>query len=287
MKKNLTIVISIIISLLAAKTNQSNAQSFYFGLIGGYGLSAASQNIATETSYVNSTLVYSYDDKMVKGSFGEGINTGIVVGDMINSKIGIELSINYLIGKKFAGSEDDHRTYSKKYQSAVTMLRLTPGLKLTTGSEKTNAYARAGMILGLGGKKKYLEDYDYKTNGVVTQKIYHEVNLTGGLSIGFMGALGVEVPLGGSCKFFTELNFISQSWAPTNGKTTTFTVDGIDKLSTLNTREKETNYVSSYSYSSSQYDPNQPSKYLKTYLPMSSIGLNFGLHLMLGKKKSN
>ena len=205
----------------------------------------------------------------------------------INSKIGIELSINYLIGKKFAGSEDDHRTYSKKYQSAVTMLRLTPGLKLTTGSEKTNAYARAGMILGLGGKKKYLEDYDYKTNGVVTQKIYHEVNLTGGLSIGFMGALGVEVPLGGSCKFFTELNFISQSWAPTNGKTTTFTVDGIDKLSTLNTREKETNYVSSYSYSSSQYDPNQPSKYLKTYLPMSSIGLNFGLHLMLGKKKSN
>ena len=155
---------------------------------------------------------------------------------------------------------------------------------LTTGSEKTNGYARAGLILGMSGKKKYLEDYDHEIYGSVTQKTFREVNLTGGLSIGFMGAIGIEVPLGGSCKFFTELNFISQSWAPTKGKITKFTVDGIDKLSTLNTRQKETDYVSSYSYSSGQYDPNQPSKSLKTYLPMSSIGLNVGLHLMLGKK---
>ena len=83
---------------------------------------------------------------------------------------------------------------------------------------------------------------------------------------------------------YTEFGFIAQSWSPKKAELTKLTVNGVDKLPTLTASEKEVEFVDSYSYSNAgPGNPSTPSKSLKMYVPLSSVGLNVGLHFRFGK----
>lgn len=294
MKTNRIILTIAFIALFVLKTNYSDAQGFYLRLGGGYSLPSGSQNIGVDqvstTTSTSTSSTTTRDYKLVKGSLGRGSNAGITLGQMFTTKIGAELSINYLLGGKYKTSykstSSSNNVSNYDFEISAKTLRITPGVKLSTGSDKSNAYARAGIVIGLAGKLKTLET-DINLNAPGTEITEREFK--GGAGIGFMGALGGEFLLGRTCSIFTELCFISQSWAPTKSKITKYTVNGVDRLGTLTTLQKEEEYSNSYTYTSSNNfpDQNQPSKGLKTYLPMSSIGLNVGLHLMFGIKKES
>ena len=274
MKTIQTIIIFTGVTLLTLKTNYINAQGGYISIGAGYALSAASQSYGEKSSGSNS------DIKLVKGTLGKGINVGATFGTMINANVGIELSAGYLVGGKLKSSYSFQSGVNYDDEISLRMLRLIPALKLTTGADKTKAYARGGVVVGLLGNG-ITKSNDKDQSGTEIR----EEKFTGGVSIGFMGAMGAEFAMSAKSAFFTELCFIAQSWAPSKSKITKYTEDGDDLLSTLTVHEQQTEYSNHISSSSSSVSTaNEPAKALKVYLPMSSVGINVGVRFMLGGK---
>ena len=274
MKTNQIIIIIACITMLTLKADYSTAQGAYINIGGGYAVSAASQSFGEKSSGTNS------DIKLVKGTLGKGINAGVTFGTMLNSNIGIELSADYLLGGKLKSSYSSQPGLKYDNEISTRMLRLIPALKLTTASDKTKAYARGGVVIGILGNGITKSDNRDQSGTEVREEEFN-----GGFSIGFMGAMGAEFPIGAKSSFFTEVCFIAQSWAPAKSKVTKYTEDGKDLLSTLSIHEQQTEYFNHTSASSSSVSTaNEPAKALKNYLPMSSVGINVGVHFAIGKK---
>jgi len=251
-------------TLLALKTSNSFAGDGYISIGGGYGIATASQSL--DVSGTSSSA------ELVKGTFGKGFQAGLVFGTMIRPNIGLELGASYLLG---ATIKSDYRTsssYTDISQMSVKMLRLFPSIKIMSGSGRTQLYLKAGMAVGLAGKISASSSYG---DFVLDER---EEEYTGGIAIGFTGAVGADIPMSANSYFFAELNFIAQSWAPSKGEITAYRVNGVDALSTIPVSERETEYVSSLSNS------NSTSQRLKFYVPMSSVGINVGFRFSLSKK---
>ena len=269
-----TNIILLSVAILIA-SNDLCAQGGYISFKGGYGISTASQSLGISG---NSDSL-----ERVKGSLGEGLQAGLVIGTMLNSTVGLELGATWLNGSTFQSTYSSSSSYVKNSSEfSANMLRLFPAIRIASANEGTKLYATVGAAIGLGGKRQILESstHPYYPSTEYTQEY------SGGISVGFTGSLGAEFKTGARSFFFTEATIISQSWAPSKAEITSYSVNGQDKLSTLTTSVRETEFVSETSESgfSSSSDPNQPSKQLKSYFPMSSIGINVGFRFMLTKK---
>ncbi len=98
--------------------------------------------------------------------------------------------------------------------------------------------------------------------------------------MGLNAAAGVSFAASDALSFYGELNFVNMNYAPTESEIVKKTVDGDDKLSEMDTREIETEYVDSYTTDPSDPpDEDQPSKSLKQAYPFGSFGLDVGVKL--------
>ena len=71
---------------------------------------------------------------------------------------------------------------------------------------------------------------------------------------------------------------VNLSYAPTKGEVITYSIDGTDRLTTLTTSERLTDYLKSYIVSSSQPAADtEPGKSPLQNYPFGSFGLNIGL----------
>ena len=163
------------------------------------------------------------------------------------------------------------------------MLRIIPAIKMSAG-EKIQPYARIGLSIGVMNRF-YDERTHYTSLWPSGYDTYHEISVfKGGTSIGVMGAIGADYHLSDNFLIYAEVGTISQSWAPKKMLKTTYEVNGVDKLATLDKRDKETDFVDSYNPAAST-PTTQASKSIKIYLPYSSWGINIGVRINFGKKK--
>lgn len=65
----------------------------------------------------------------------------------------------------------------------------------------------------------------------------------GGIALGIKAAVGVEYPLTKFISIFGEIQARAISFSPKHGKVTKYTVDGVDQLSTLSTKQSKWDYV--------------------------------------------
>lgn len=282
-KINLQLAMLFIAVIIGANTF---AQGLYMNAGAGYGFPAASYLMADNIIY-NSTGEFSVVDyEIVKGSgsFGKGLQAGAIFGYMFNPNIGAELGISYLFGGKIESKDEDHyQGESSMYENtrSAKMLRFTPALKMTVGNGDIKPYMRSGLVIGTAGKIKSVgkDTFTGEFNNGVTER---EMELTGGISLGFAGALGADFMLSDKIGLFTELGVITQSWAPKKGEVTRYTVDGVDRMNDLKTREKEFEFVESYTVNYPTVDENSPTQTLKMYQPFSSFSLNAGVRIALG-----
>lgn len=152
------------------------------------------------------------------------------------------------------------------------MLRINPSIVIAAGFKKINPYAKFGLVIGSGS---IMYEYNDNNNGNLTVR---KAKLNGGIALGLSSGIGVLFTLNDKMSFFSELNMVNLSYAPTKGKLTVATDNGADELPGMTTRERETVYVNSYTESSSN-PPSEPRKELKQKMPFGSLGLNFGLKI--------
>ncbi len=271
--KKLLLMASLVFALSAEKTF---AQGAYVNVGAGYGMSLASTSFGENATYPASSPS---THEGVKGSLGKGLNLGAGFGFMFNENVGAELGLNYLMGGKIESTTTDNRltpaTVYKVSQKA-TMLRIIPSVVVSVGDGGAKPYAKVGLVLGMAGK--ITDDYNRTQGSNVTVETEE---YTGGMAMGFASAFGVKIGTG-KMSFFAELGIIAQSWAPTKSVRTKYTIDGVDQLIGKPTSYMETNYVDSYTEPTT-INTGSPKEKIKTYNPMSSVGVNVGLNISFGK----
>jgi len=282
-KINLQLAMLFIAVFIGANTF---AQGLYVNAGAGYGFPAACYLMEDNYVYHYDEGGSSWDYEIVKGSgsFGKGIQPGIIIGYMFNPNVGAELGVSYLLGGKIESKDEYHGFYGTETREAThkgTMLRFTPALKMTVGNGNIKPYMRAGLVIGAAGKVKTTQTNtgSGEVKSVVEER---ESEYTGGISLGFAGALGADFMLSDNIGLFAELGVITQSYAPKKGEWTKYTVDGVDKLGELETYDKEIEFVDSFSDSDDSFDEDSPMKALKMYFPFSSVGVNIGVRIALG-----
>ncbi len=259
----------LMVFVISLFTNNLFAQGAYVNINTGYGLSMSTQNLYYFDFYNYTSGSNSSTYEQVNVSLGKGLNLGGAFGYLFNENIGVELGISYLLGGK-SNAKDKYSDGSTDYTLSSRMLRVNPSLVIASGFENINPYAKFGLIIGSGSIMYEYIDNDEGDIDVLKMK------LNGGIALGLSSGIGAMFHLSDNMSFFGELNMVNLSYAPTKGKVTEATSNGADELPDMTTREKEIEFVDSYTDNSHD---SQPRKELKQKLPFGSFGVNIGLRI--------
>jgi len=304
-----TTKIGMALFALGLVISMNTSAQIYFGLGGGYGFAAGKQDmisgpdVSSTTNYNNTAFPNTFTKTETftarSYSIGKGGNIGLYGGYMFNKYLGAELGISYLIGASSIGTTDYATTTlnfgggssstDNKTTTTVkgSMVRLVPGLRVQIGEKKIKTYATAGIIIGVAGKATMETNNVNSQTGMATTTTDQINTLSGGMSWGLHSSIGVCYAVSGMIGIFGEISANLQNAHPSKNLETTYTVNGADKLSTLTTSQKETDYSSPYTVTTTQAsvaDPGAPQQAASINAPFSSIGFNIGVHITLGGK---
>jgi opacity protein-like surface antigen len=280
-------------------SNQLAAQDekvggFYVDVNLGYGFSAGSETFGSTVSSTYSNARDNTTENTVTGSLGNGMRFGGNVGYQFNANIGVELGINYLLGRTFyvdqsytytssLNGEEFFWSYGKDW--SASMLQFNPSIVLSTGNKRIRPYVKFGIIIGAAAKITTFE-YEYEPSyslnpTYVIDEHFAEYELSGGIALGWSAALGAKYAFNDKISLFGELNLINLSYAPTKGVMTLDMQNGVNNLPGATTREKEVEFLNEITtfINESTPDENQPSQELKEYYSFSSVGIQVGLHI--------
>ncbi|HIP36928.1 MAG TPA: hypothetical protein EYG85_08740 [Crocinitomix sp.] len=250
------------------------AQGMYASFNLGYAGGTSSELLGTDFNLKSAT---SFEENGIYGTHGSGIPIGLNFGYMFTQHVGFELGFNYFMGsevtidvtKTFFG--DDVTTTSKGYQ-----IRVLPQLIISTGSEDAlNFYSKFGLVMPVAGETTFKQEGVF-FNGLGTSTILVEGNSTGSFSLGYTGALGTTFNLSESLSLFGELQLINLRIKPATQTITKYMIAGNDVLSTFDTDQLETEYVSTINQDSN-VDNTTPKKVIGTSTNYNSLGLNIGV----------
>lgn len=291
MKKLLLILVGM------AFLSSVNAQSFKFSV--GYGLPWLSQQIGTNTSSTYSTALdpetqmevprVTNASKIVKGSFGAGLNVSGAFGYTLSENIGLELGISYSAGKEYrvASNYTDIRLdvfKSSTYESETSKSRavlFAPLLKFITHKRNLTPYFLIGPVFGKINFNRTMvrsiEENDFLTTEVRNTKY------KGGISVGLRGAVGASVILNRKFSVFSEIMFTGMNYYPKQSEIVRYTINGEDRITSLTENSRKTLYVKSVDNDSDNASDyvNAPGKAVRSALSMSSVGANIGLLINL------
>lgn len=217
-------------------------------------------------------------------SFGKGFQFGGTVGYMSSKNLCFELNINYLKSNEFEDKYTERyfsfdNVFIQKYQSQ--MLRFSPTIRFTLDNRVISPYMKMGLVIGVGTKIHVEENFDFRdqNNTEVVQE--SEFDMTGGISIGFAAGIGINIKTDKCYGFFSEINIITQSWAPEKLSYTKFYQNSMDVMAYVPGNIKESIFVDSYSSDVPNSNTDSPSEKLKSYYPFSNIGWNIGIYFKL------
>lgn len=263
MKKNIILVL-IMISAMGI-----SAQMYVgFGL--GYHGAANSAVLGTSENTTG-------DISNIYGSQGKGILPEFRFGYMIDDNWGFEFGLSYLMGSNQLVVEDNnpsiYDSYKEEVYSKATMIRFAPQLVYKTDM---GIYSRVGLYIPLSGKTMVTRDVSVSMMSI-TQATHVEIEYHGAFTTGYTGALGYAMDFNDNISFFGEFQFIGLRIFGKTSSITAYTVDGTDKMSTLKTIQKETEYVDEVK-STDNTDVDVALKSLKSGSTYSSFGFNIGLN---------
>ncbi len=251
--------IALFCLILAASV--AGAQGFYVAVNGAYGLGAGTQLINENVISTGTTSTY----EGVFGSLGEGAKFGVSGGYMFTNHFAAELGVSYWLGKKMESTYTGPTSVASEDISGAGFLAV-PSLVFLSNLKPVNPYGKFGLIVGFLKSKQEASGRDA---GEITE---YTVEETGGLAIGFAGALGVIVPTGGAVDFFAEVGLHSLTYSPSKAELTKYTINGQSVLSNV----AHPSYDFKDSYTSTTQNVS-----MAVRRPFSSIGFSAGVRIVL------
>lgn len=265
--------------LVVSAATFSFAQGVYAGIGGGYGFPAGVQGYAPTETIVNPTT----DNFTSKSySLGAGGNFMFYGGYMFTKNIGAELEFSIpLTSSTSSTSTSSDSGISNSTSTSVettkgSIFRIVPAMRFQVGDGNLHPFMVVGLILGISPSATD-EQKTTDGSGNISDQI---TTYSGGMPIGFHGALGVQYQISTMIGIYAQLSADYQNWAPSKGLITTSTDNGSNQLSKMTTSQTETDYVSSGSYINKS--PGNPTQSPLKYLPFSSFGIQAGIAFSFG-----
>ena len=286
------------------KTVDSNNETWYFKLGGSYFMQTAATefptvggNLPLNSTYVGGKLV---SQESVTGSFGEGFRTGLTAGYRFNTRLGVELGVNYYNSsdKTMAQTTTDQifvsngkPIYNFKSVGQITAFDVAPALVLFLGEHKGfEPYTKVGVLVPIHGDLEITSDAVAPTGvaSPATANIHTVDKVKPNPTVGFMAVLGTSYKLANHISLFAELEYRNFTVHGKTKETTEYLVNGNDALSTRNTSQLHTNYGDHLDVNSNNkttnpngVDPSKPTDELSSYVGISGLGMTLGLKYSL------
>jgi hypothetical protein len=254
-------VLTVVIFCTILGASIGLAQGLYLTANAGYSLGAGTQTLGTNYS----SIVTPASNEGVYGSFGEGFKFGASAGYMFSKNLGAELGLWYWLGNTFE-MQNKQTTFSMTSKLSGSGFVAIPSIVLSANMETINPYARLGLVFGI---LKRDSETKYQS---ASQTVEYAEEETGNLAFGYAGALGFLVPAGSTVGFFIEADIHSVTYSPDQIKYTKYTVDGVDRLSSVDPKV--------YKYKES-YPSGQGTVWMAVRRPFSSVGMVVGVRINL------
>lgn len=299
MKKQLFLLGFAICSMTMVGQTEKK-ESWYFKLGGSYFVQTAATefptvggNAALNKTYVGGKLV---SEESVTGSFGEGFRTGATVGYRFNTRLGVEMGINYYSStdKRMAQTTTDQifvsggrPVYNFKSVGQITAFDLAPALVLFLGEQNGfEPYTKVGVLVPIHG------DLEITTDAITPSGIASPATLTvhsvdkvkPNPTVGFMATLGTSYKLGKNISAFAELEYRNFTVHGKSKETTEFIVNGQNALAGRTQAQIHTNYVDRLDVNSNNastnpngLDSTKSKDELSSYVGISGLGMTLGL----------
>jgi hypothetical protein len=202
-------------------------------------------------------------------------------------------------GMSFSWLSQGKRYY--KVNNMASMLSITPNITFKAISKPNfYIYNRLGITVGLRNELSETRQDSIVFTTTITEfgatrvENYRQVTAQqyqykGGMPLGFMASLGIQIRLTEHIRMFAEAQTINITYSPkyreiTDHYTNTYLSDGSIRPSLdLTERDRTTDYLNKYSFDPDDFERN-PSKHLnkpkqeiKFRIPYSSVGLSFGV----------
>jgi len=255
-------------------TGYLSAQHFYTRI--GIGGSAGTSNS------LDMLYKYTYDGvsqtvRIQPVDLGSGFNGCVAFGFLPSKYVGFELAISKVLG--FPNFGDSIVSMpggtSATAKIKVNVLSVIPSVVITAGLERVNPYARFGLIVGVLPIMYHYFDADQPSvnppNEINALQTYY-----GGVALGFNVTGGINFHISKLISMFAELNFIGMNFSPTKSEIIKYNINGVDQLPTMNTKQKETDYVTKLTVGE-QIPDTSPNKRLRKTYPLNSVGASFGV----------
>jgi hypothetical protein len=257
------------------------SQSFYGSLSGGYQFGVGKQNMEhhSVSEFIDPYTPWPWEK--VDLSLGQGVLTNGIIGYDLNQSYGLTLSGSYLFGAEFTSKTNNNLTVERKL--SASMVRINPSFRMYAGQNRFRTYADIGFILGIGKI-----NFNLKNATVDTTILEYSYVYDGGLSYGASARFGMEYQVSKRLRVFSEFQFISQAYAPTNGHLTKYIVNNQDNTSTLQQSQGNSEIVfvdAMQSDPTASPSPNEPQIRAKHSYPFHSYGLNVGVKYILWEKE--
>lgn len=245
-------------------------------------------------------------ERTITGSFGQGWRAGLTGGFRFNDVVAVELGVNYFRSEentmaKQTGYIGNNRVLALEAVGQVSALDLTPSLVFHLPTQmKFKPYLKMGAVVPVYGYLDINTTVSDQT-GTIARTVnpnFTAIELTRSErvkpkpTIGFLGAAGFSYPIGKNISFFSEVEYRNVSVNSDSKEVRSFNATGTlgngakvnVGLSDLPTAVRETNYHKTLTSSSNvagtaNYNPNQPSDDLKSYINIGGLGLNVGLKI--------
>ncbi|WP_269224113.1 outer membrane beta-barrel protein [Flavobacterium sp. IMCC34518] len=289
-----------------SNTSDSKPETWYFKLGGSYFMQTVATefptvggNLPLDQTYVGGKLV---SKESVTGSFGEGFRTGLTAGYRINSRLGVEMGINYYSSKDktMAQTKSDlpitpSGVYSFKSVGQITAWDLSPSLVLFLGEHKGfEPYTKVGVLVPVHGDLEITSDayapIAFNSSGVpVAFGNVHSVDqVKPNPTLGFTATLGTSYKLAKHISLYAELEYRNFTVHGKTKETTEFTVNGKDAMATRSQAQLHTNYQDRLDVNSnnaatnpSGLDKTKPTDELSSYVGISGLGMTIGVKYSL------
>lgn len=275
-------LIIILTGLIMFSSGYSQQQGTYFSLTSGIQF-GSNQNVLGTQSILDNSL-NPVTIKNFYNSLGKGAVLAFTAGLLTPRNIGLELQIEYLSGSNATlHSLSTSGNNSKLYEAYVRQLRLIPSVIFVNPiGEKSQLRASVGLIVS-GINTMYMT----KTSLVpgIEEIINTKTNFT--FSPGVKASIGYNYQIGNTSYFFLSVVTNAMTSRTNNLKTTSWTIDGDDVLSSQNIIDKEVNYEDQLNDQSNNpqlnpaTDPNRPAEELRESINLSGWGFQLGFSFNL------
>lgn len=261
----------------------------------------------------------STSETALTGSFGQGFRTGLIGGYQFNRIVGLELAVNYFLSAEQDMMKqtviNNEMTVLKVHAvGKVRAFDLAPAVIFRIpNTGKLQPYSKIGVIVPFSGYLQINTAVNDQTGQVAASQgiasppgthtnlvLDREERINPKATIGFQSALGIDYKAGNKISLFAELEYRNVSVGGKdkdlkkyNGTATvvvnaTNTIVGSRQLTLEEQRagEKKVNYHKTVNSSmnvkgSANYDPDQPSDDLRSYINIGGLGLNAGIKINL------